>query len=444
MPRESATPAAIEKSAFVPDFEPFIAARPGEAAAVLASRRTAMERFVQLGVPHRRLENWRHTDLSPLTKNRFTLAAEPTAIDPVQLVPYSLSGARELVFVDGFFSAELSNPGKAQPGLLLGSYAECLPEDALRWAVAPETAEALEALNGAYWQDGAFVDLAADARVEAPIHLLFIATGADLPLAQFVRNRITAGPGSRATIIETYASLGAGVHFTCPVGTVDVGANADLDHYRLGQENAAAFHLATSRVRLGRDARFKSLAFVAGGGLVRHDLLAELAGPSSEATLHGLYLAGGTRHIDHHLWVRHSAPHAASRQIYKGILAGRARAVFNGNVFVASEAAKTDAKQTNRNLLLSDAALVHSNPQLEIYAGDVRCTHGSTVGQLDEEALFYLRSRGLDEAQAKNLLTRAFASDLFEDIRPAALRDRLETLLYTWLSFEAGIAGTAP
>ncbi len=431
--------ATIEKNLFLEGFEPLLKSREGEPAFVTALRHQAFIQFVEVGIPNRRLERWLHTDLTSLARTPFVLASAPHAKTLSTLDPLLLAGTRELVFIDGRFAPEFSHCGMLGAGAHLGSLDRALTDH-------PDLVEAhlghcagfdqaFTALNTAYWQDGAFIYLETGTVVPEPIHLVFLTTGGTgEPTVSYPRTLVVAGANSQATIIETYASLEAGVHFTCPVTEIVCLDNAVIDHYRLERENPASYHLATTHARLERDAQLTSFTFTVGGALVRNDLYAELAAPGSGCTLNGLYLADGTQHIDNHLWVRHIAPRASSRQIYKGILSGQARAVFNGNIHVHPEAQKTDAKQTNRNLLLSNKAIVHTNPQLEIFAGDVKCTHGSTVGQLDEDALFYLRSRGLGTREATSLLTYAFASDLFESVRPDALRQSLEKLLFTWLS----------
>lgn len=430
----------IEKNTFLTDFADFAAGRTDEPPFVASLRSEALTQFATAGLPHRRLEKWRQLDLSGFRSHEFALIEKPPAVLAHAIAPLRLAGAQELVFVDGHFVPELSEAGSVA-GVQAGSLAVAARQQPTPLGRDVDLSEPFAALNTIYWQDGAFVQLQPGAVAQRPLHLLCVATGGEQPTVSYPRHLIALGANSEATVIETYTSLGAGVHFSCPLSEVGLAANARLNHHRFVRQNPAAYHLATSHLHLGRDSRINALAACLGGSLTRHDLHVDLAAPGSEANLQGLYLAADTQQVDNHLWVRHSAPHTRSRQSYRGILAGRAQAVFNGNIHVEAAAAKTDARQSNRNLLLSDTALVHTNPQLEIYAGDVRCTHGSTVGQLDEEALFYLRSRGLDAASARNLLTYAFASDLIDAVEPAILRPQLEQALFDWLSLNVGFRG---
>jgi Fe-S cluster assembly protein SufD len=266
--------------------------------------------------------------------------------------------------------------------------------------------------------------------VEKPIHVLLVGAPEARATASFPRNLIVGGESCQATVIEQFVTVGEGRYLTVPVTEISLAANAVVDHYKLQRESTDAFHLATLQLELDRDGNFSSHSISWGGDLVRNDVHAVLAGEGGEATLNGLYMVDGTQLIDHHMRVEHVAPHCDSHELYKGILEGRARAVFSGRIYVHKGAQKTDAKQTNRNLLLSKQAVCNSNPQLEIFADDVKCTHGSTVGQLDETAVFYLRSRGIGEEAAKSLLTYAFAVDIVERVKVPAVRRELEEFLF--------------
>jgi Fe-S cluster assembly protein SufD len=244
---------------------------------------------------------------------------------------------------------------------------------------------------------------------------------------------VVAGEASQATVVETYAGLAPGAYLSCSVTEVVAGPGAVIDHYKVQRESRGAFHLSTLAVRQERDANFFSHAVSSGGAITRNDVGAVLAGEGGSCTLNGLYLADGEQLVDNHMRVDHVAPHCFSYELYKGVLDGRARSVFNGLIHVHPGAQKTDAKQSNRNLLLSRAAIANSNPQLEIFADDVRCTHGSTVGQLDDDAIFYLRSRGIGEEAARSLLTYAFASDVVARVKVEAVRHDLEEFLFTRL-----------
>jgi Fe-S cluster assembly protein SufD len=241
------------------------------------------------------------------------------------------------------------------------------------------------------------------------------------------RTLILVGEGAQCTIVETYK--GTGTYFTNAVTEIVVGDRAVVDHYKVQQESIDAFHIATLQATLGRSAAFTSHSISLGGALVRNDVNATLA-EGSDATLNGLYIVNGTQHVDNHTMIDHTMPHGTSHELYKGILDGKAHAVFNGRIIVRKDAQKTDSKQTNKNLVLSDDAVVDTKPELQIFADDVRCTHGATIGQLDAEALFYLQSRGIGKSQARSLLTYAFAQDVVDRIKVQSLRDSLERILF--------------
>jgi Fe-S cluster assembly protein SufD len=262
-----------------------------------------------------------------------------------------------------------------------------------------------------------------------PIHLLFVSTAHGKPTLSQPRNLIVLGVGSQATVIETWAGLSDEVYFTNAVTEVVLGDNARLDHYKLQGEAAGAFHIALTQVQQGRDSRFNSHSVALGAALARNDLRALFASQGSECTLNGLYMATGKQHLDNRTLIDHQSPRCTSRELYKGVLDGQSRGVFSGRVLVRHDAQKTDASQTNKNLLLSDEAVVDTKPQLEIFADDVKCAHGAAVGQLDEDALFYLRSRGIDQEAAKGLLTYAFASEMVNLIPLAPLRERVRELV---------------
>ena len=270
--------------------------------------------------------------------------------------------------------------------------------------------------------------------VPGPIHLLFLASETDEgqeATVSFPRNLIVAGETSQVTVVETYA--GTGAYFTCAVTELVAGPGAVVDHCKVQRESREAFHIATFQILAERDSAPSSHSISIGGGLVRNDINAVLNGEGVDCILNGLYLAEGRQHVDTHMRVEHAAAHCASHELYKGVLDGKARAVFDGLIYVHKGAQKTDAKQSNRNLLLSRDAIANSNPQLEIFADDVKCTHGSTVGQLDDDAIFYLRSRGIGEEAARSLLTYAFASDVVERIKVDPVRHDLEELLFARL-----------
>jgi len=289
--------------------------------------------------------------------------------------------------------------------------------------------DALTALNTAFVEDGAFIYLPAGAELQGPIHLLFLSTAPAKPTLSQPRNLILLGEGSRATIVETYAGIPGDVYCTNAVTEVVLGENAHLHHYKLQEESARAFHIALTQVRHGRHSRFTSHSLAIGAALARNEVRTLLASEGSECTLNGLYMATGKQHLDNRTLIDHQGPRCTSRELYKGVLDGQSRGVFSGRVLVRHDAQKTDASQTNKNLLLSKDARVHSTPALEILADDVKCRHGSTIGQLDAAALFYLRSRGIGEEDARALLTWAFASDVAARLTVPEVRAEVERAL---------------
>ena len=278
-------------------------------------------------------------------------------------------------------------------------------------------------------EDGAFVYVPKGKVVVEPIHLLFLTTASERALVTHPRNLIVAEPSSQVTVVETYAGLGDGVYFTNAVTEIIARENSVIDHYKIVREGGAAFHMATLQLHQERSSTVDAHTVCLGGILVRNDINTVLDGEGCECTLNGLYLVIGKEHVDNHLVVDHASPHCNSREFFKGILDGHGRGVFSGRIIVRKDAQKTDAKQTNRSLLLSQDARVESKPQLEILANDVKCTHGATIGQVSEEALFYLRSRGLSKEAARSLLVFAFAGECLDRVRIKPLRAQLETLL---------------
>ena len=402
-------------------------------------RLAAFERFADRGFPTPRDEAWRQTSVARIAGTAFSVPVRGARVDEVTLASRlpDLAGPAA-VFVDGRFSAELSGLGRGQEGVEIRSRREVLEQAPSR--VEPffdlrseRTDSAFADLNAALHVDGAVVFLAPGAIAAEPIHLVFLSTAAGVATSAHPRSLVVAGKGSQARIVESYAGPNGAVYFTNSVTEVRLEDGASVDHYRLQREGEAAFHVGRLAIRLGRDSRFRDRSFSLGAALARHDIDVTLGGEGAECTLDGLFFADGDRHTDVHTRIDHLAPHGASRQLYKGILDGRGRGVFHGLVVVRPGAQKTDAIQANRNLLLSREALVSSTPQLEILADDVKCKHGSTTGQLDPVAVFYLRSRGIGEAQARGLLTRAFASELVRRVDLPALRFELEGELFARL-----------
>jgi Fe-S cluster assembly protein SufD len=402
-----------------------------------AMRELAIARFSELGFPEPRDEHWKYTRVAPVTKRPFRLASKLcVGMDEDDIAPFLAEGleCHRLVFVNGWYSAQLSRPGKLPEGVVLGSLAQILSEspDLVRpWLGAATYRSGFEALNTAFLADGAWVYVARGVVLEKPIHLVYLSTAQGEPAVSHVRNLLVAGPNSQARVIESYVALGAGHYFTNAVTAVALDEGAVLEHYKLQEESEKAFHIARLDVRQARDSRLTSHSVSLGGELSRTDIAASLDDEGAECTLNGLYMVDGRQHVDFHTTVEHVRPRGTSREYFKGILGGRSRGVFNGRVHVHPGAQKTDSQQANKNLLLSRDAEVDTKPELEIYADDVKCSHGATVGQLDGDMLFYLRSRGIDQDSARGLLTYGFAQDVIERMSLGAVRDRLERLIVT-------------
>ena len=401
-------------------------------------RRRGTARFREVGIPDTRVEAWRFTNLKPLRKQEFRWSpgpggAAPSAREAEALVLADTGGVR-LAFVNGSFSPALSRGSLSAPGAVASGLAALLED---RDALAPGSLGAVvdlerhpfAALNTAFVTDGAILRIPRDTAVEEPIHLLFVTAGGGEPRAVHPRVMIELAPGSRARVIEEFVGPDDTATFTDPVTEILVGENASLDHLKLQREGLESIHIGTLAARLGRNARFTSHSLSFGGRLVRTDIDAMMYGEGSECTLNGLYAVAGRQHVDHHTYVDHKSPHTASRQLYKGVLDGKATGVFNGRVLIREGAQRIDASQTNNNLLLSNEALVNTNPELEIFADDVKARHGATIGQIDEEALFYLCSRGIERGEARRIMIQGFAGEMLDRVGIEPVREKLAAFL---------------
>ena len=398
-------------------------------------RQGAMARFGEIGFPDVRQEEWRFTDVSPIAGTEFDLSPAAPTLGAADLEPYSYRDCYRLVLLNGRLAPELSDLAGLPEGVVVAGLAEALAagSEAAAAEVGRHAAYAehpFVALNTALWRDGAFVHVPRGVALDKPVNLVVLGTPSERPMAFFPRLLVVAEESSQLTLVEQYATLGEGRYLSCPVTEIVAHPNASVDHYKLQRESAEAFHVATFQIHQDRDSNVSSHSISWGGDLVRNDVNAILAGEGCDANLNGLYLVEGEQLVDYHMRVEHVAPHCDSHELFKGILEGSARSVFNGRIYVHPGAQKTDAKQTSRNLLLSPDALCNANPQLEIFADDVKCTHGSTVGQLDDTAIFYLRSRGIGEEAARSLLTYAFAADIVERITVPQVRQELEEFLF--------------
>jgi Fe-S cluster assembly protein SufD len=396
-------------------------------------------RFTTLGIPTVRDEEWRFTNVSSLNAIDF-VPAEQISGTASRLAGFAYTDTPlRLVIVNGRFDTTLSRTKGLPPGVHAGSLATALKDHAdvvQRYfgQLADFTNRSFAALNTAFVHDGAFVHLPEGVIIDTPIHIVFV-SGADGSKGMaHPRTLVVAGANSQAQIVETYIGSAGETYFTNAVSEIFVGENAGIDHYKVQQESLDAFHVASLHVHTSRSSRFSSHSFALGGKLVRNDVVALLDGEGGDCILNGLYLSDKDRLIDNHTTIDHAKPHCGSHEVYKGILGGTSRAVFNGKIIVRQDAQKTDAKQTNRALLLTDGATINTKPQLEIFADDVKCTHGAAIGQLDDEAIFYLRTRGLTYAEARDMLIHAFAGQVLDGVQLEPLRAALEAQLFAQLA----------
>jgi Fe-S cluster assembly protein SufD len=402
-------------------------------------RRRGFEAFRDAGFPSLRNEEWRFTRTKPIQERDFKPAAayKPNGLsDRMRELTFNDAECHRIVIVNGNYAPDLSLVCDLPEGARLSSLAHAIehaPElvEPHLGALADMEKNPFVALNTAFMHDGVFLYLPDGADIEQPIHFAFI-TRED-GIVTHPRVLVVTGKNTRATIVESWANEAEG-YFNNAVVELSCGANSSVTRAKIQRENTSAFHLATLQTHIERDARFSTENISIGGGLVRNDVNAHLGGEGIDCRLDGLYLAGERQHVDNHTFIRHAKPNCHSFELYKGILTDRARGVFNGRIYVDQDAQKTDAKQENNCILLSDDARINTNPQLEIFADDVKCTHGATIGQLDESAIFYLRSRGIDRDQARHILIHAFAAELFDRIGVADVRERLEVELFWWLS----------
>ena len=393
-------------------------------------RSGAIARFASLGFPNMKQEAWRFTSVAPLAEGSFELATPPARVPTLDDIrPFLLFEAGyRLVFVDGFFQRSLSTPflDDVQSLAHVVTHRQDLVREHLGKYAATDD-RPFSALNTAFVSDGAFVHVPAKATIAEPIQLLFLASGKQV--VTHPRNLIVIEREARATIVETYASLGQDVYWTNAVTEISAGEGARVDFHRVQRESPRAYHVAATQTQQGRDSTVNFHAVAFGGALARHDIGAVMAGPGGTLILNGLYLLAGAQHADHHTTIDHAADHCSSHEYFNGVLDDTSRGVFTGRIIVRPGAQKTDSKQTNNNLLLSGQAHADSQPQLEIYADDVKCTHGSTVGPLDPRALFYLQSRGVGEHEARRLLTYGFAAEILGRMEVAPLRAQLDAIV---------------
>jgi Fe-S cluster assembly protein SufD len=404
----------------------------GEPEHVRRIRAQAAERFNNLGWPATRLEAWKYTSLTALTAIDWKNDQRHADDDRLES-PFGEEPVAELMFVNGVLQANHTALANEHPGIRITPIREAMELESfvLHFARYADYEEhALTALNTAMWQDGAFIEIAADTAVEGFIHLFYTGNGsAKHPVVSHIRNLVVAGRGSQITVVESYA--GKGTYFTNTVTEIVAGESAIVDHYKIETESLESFHVGTVQIHQERSSQVASRTVAVGGALVRNEINVALTGEGASLSMEGLFVLSGKQHVDNHTVIDHVAPHCDSVELFKGILDESARGIFDGRIIVEPNAVKTNSRQTNRNLLLSETAVIDSKPTLEIHNDDVKCNHGSTIGQLDEEALFYLRARGIGEEEARNLLVFAFASEIVERIRIEAVRENVGRALFT-------------
>ena len=404
-----------------------------------ALRRSGLEHFDQGGLPTTRDEDWRFTPITPFTRLPFRPLLEPPALlpslDQLDHLTFGKQPGPRLVFVDGHLAPALSRVGELPAGVFVAGLSECarpggepLPVELGRYVPAQDSAFA--ALNAAYFTDGAILRVPPETELETPIRLVHITTAPEAGSAAHLRHFIQVGRGSQLTVIGMCVSLTGAAHVTNLVTELVVEEEARLELVNFQDENPVAVHMATLGGTFGKSSQAWLHSFALGGRLSRTNIRTHLGGPGLECVLNGLYLTRNQQLADHHMIVEHAAPHCASHEYFNGILDDQSRGVFHGRILVRQEAQKTDAKQTNKNILLSDEAQVDTKPQLEIYADDVKCTHGATIGQLDEDSIFYLRSRGLGLESARQLLIHAFAGEIIERVQHESVREELDRLIW--------------
>ena len=441
---------AKQADPFLKAFERFEqAAATAQPSWLFPLRKAGIARFAELGFPTLKNEDWRFTNVAPIAKLPFkpVLDAAHDGLTKASLAQFSfakLPGTR-LVFVNGHFAVELSTAPTQPNGIKVSSLATALANDSAlvekhlgRYVRTEDNAFA--ALNNAFFQDGGFVFVPAGQSVEEPVQFLFINTSKDSGATTHPRNLIIAERGAKLTVIESYVSLASAPTFTNAVTEFALGDNAIVEHCKFQDESPEAFHIAALHSHLGRAVSFSSHSIATGAKLARNNLRTTLDGEGIECVLNGVYITNNDQISDHYMVVDHAKPHCASHEYFNGILAGKSKGVFHGRILVRPDAQKTDAKQTNKNLLLSDDATADTKPQLEIYADDVKCTHGATIGQLNDESIYYLRSRGIGLENARRMLIHAFAGEIIDRVKHDALREELDALVWDRLEQHEAVA----
>jgi Fe-S cluster assembly protein SufD len=402
-------------------------------------RKAGISCFAEQGFPTLKDEDWRFTNVAPIASLPFKPmtdgAKDKSASEILAGAAFTKLAGSRLVFVNGHFASELSVVGKLPAGVKVSNLATALAQDSAlvekhlgRYAVGEGNAFA--ALNQAFFSDGAFIFVPSGVSVTEPVQLVFISTAKQAGDTIHPRNLIIGEANSNLTVLESYLSTGSAPYFTNAVTELVAGDNARIEHVKYQDEAAEAYHIATIQGQFGRTSHVNVHSFAMGAKISRNNIRAKLAGEGLECILNGLYVTKDEQLADHHMIVDHAQPHCASHEYFNGILDDKSKGVFHGRILVRQIAQKTDAKQTNKNLLLSDDATADTKPQLEIYADDVKCTHGATIGQLNDESIFYLRSRGIGTETARRMLIHAFAGEIIERIQCEGAREELDKIVW--------------
>lgn len=423
------------------NFEMFEKSLNGESnSSIHALRRNAIAWFNEMGFPTTKNEEWRFTNIAPIVKTNFKpalrYASDQVALKDIE--PFVFHGTNRLVFINGHFSKELSSVSLLPKGAIVESlavalkdYPELVGKHLAKYSKYDENA--FTALNAAFLKDGACIYIPDSIVLEQPVHLLYVSAGSEDAVASHPRNLIVTGKHSQLSLVESYVCLTDDSYLTNAVTEIVLGEHSVVEHDKLQIESEKAYHVGTIHVYQQGKSNYTSNSISFGGSIARNTITAVLDAEGSECTLNGLSLATHQQLVDNHTTIDHAKPHCNSHELYKSILDGKSKGVFNGKIFVRKDAQKTDAKQTNKTLLLSDEATIDTKPQLEIFADDVKCTHGATVGQLDAEQIFYLRSRGIALTTAKDILTFAFAGDVVARVHIEPLKEQLEALIHARL-----------
>jgi Fe-S cluster assembly protein SufD len=427
------------KEKYIKNFNEFEKSLNGEADSVLHRiRKNAIEAFDRMDFPTLKNEDWKYTNISPILENNFISIKDTAGSESfkAKIEDHLIKDLNVilLVFINGVYSKELSKIPDLYGGVKIGSFAESARKDPAlfneHFAKYAKLENGFIALNTAFAQDGAFIYIPDNYVLENPVHILNLLGTRGANILSQPRNLIIAGKSSRLCMIESYHNIENEINFTNVVTEISAGENSNIEFYKIQDESSHAYHISKTQVEQKKNSKFTSYTVTTGGGLVRNDLNTLLNAEGCEAHFFGIYIGDGKQHIDNHTMIDHAKPRCLSNELYKGVMDDGSRAVFNGKVYVRPDAQKTNAYQSNKNILLSKEAHVDTKPQLEIYADDVRCTHGATVGQLDEESVFYLRSRGISKENAVSVLIRAFANDIFEEIKTEQLKEHLNNMIF--------------